>query len=273
MIRSDCHLHSSFSSDSDTPMEHMVLRGIKLGLTSMCMTEHLDYDYPPNEEGLDFLLDFDSYYKEYLRLKDKYQDKIELLFGIELGLMPHLDARYQKVTDSYDFDFVIGSSHLVDGMDPYEPEYFQKYDSRQGVRRYFESIYENITGCRHVDYQVYGHLDYVIRYAPDKNTFFHFADYQDILDEILIALIKSEKGIEVNTAGLKYGLGQPNPHIDILKRYRELGGSILTIGSDGHKPEHMAYDFHKLPAILKEAGFDHYTLFRKRKPYEIPILL
>jgi histidinol-phosphatase (PHP family) len=271
MIRSDCHLHSSFSSDSTAPLESMVLRGIQLGLTSMCMTEHLDYDYPPNEEGLDFLLDFDAYIKEFNRLKEKYAHQITLLFGIELGLLPHLNQRYKKITDTYDFDFVIGSSHIVDGMDPYEADYFQKYSSKEGLYHYFETILENIEHCQDVNYQVYGHLDYVIRYAPEKNTFFQFCDYQEIIDEILKKLIALGKGIEVNTAGLKYGLGQPNPHIDILKRYADLGGEILTIGSDGHKPEHMAYDFAKLPAILKEAGFDHYTLFVNQKPQTIPL--
>lgn len=271
MIRADFHLHSSFSSDSTAPLETMILQGINLGLKIMCMTEHLDYDYPDNPEGCDFLLDFESYRNELFRLKEKYQDNIEVLFGIEMGLMPHLSKRYQQVADAYPFDFIIGSSHLIDGIDPYEPVYFQKYDSKKGIYRYFESILENIDNCQDLDYQVYGHLDYVIRYAPEKNTNFHFSDYKDILDEILKKLIFSGKGIEVNTAGLKYGLGQPNPHIDILKRYHELGGSILTIGSDGHKPEHMAYDFEKVPAILKKAGFDHYTIFRNRKPYDIPL--
>lgn len=271
MIKTDCHLHSSFSSDSKAPLESMVLSGIQLGLTSICITEHLDYDYPDNEEGLDFLLDFDAYQTELLRLKINYIDQIELLFGIELGLQPHLEARYQKVADSYAFDFMIGSSHLVDGIDPYEPEFFQKYCSRKGMQRYFESILENIQNYRNLDYQVYGHLDYAIRYCPEKNAFFQLKDYQEIIDEILKTVIKKDKGIEVNTAGLRQGLGHPNPHFDILCRYHELGGEILTIGSDAHKPEDMAFGFQTLPDILLHAGFDHYTIFRDRKPYDIPL--
>ena len=86
------------------------------------------------------------------------------------------------------------------------------------------------------------------------------------IDEILKTLILKNIGLECNTAGFKYGLGFPNPHMDILKRYRELGGEIITVGSDGHKPEHLAYDFHKVPDILKEAGFSYYTIFKERKP-------
>ena len=85
-------------------------------------------------------------------------------------------------------------------------------------------------------------------------------------DEILKILIQKEKGLELNMAGLKYGLPYAHPHKDILKRYKELGGEIITVGADGHKPEHIAYDFHKVSDILKECGFTYYTEFNKRKP-------
>ena len=86
------------------------------------------------------------------------------------------------------------------------------------------------------------------------------------MDEILKTLVEQGKGLELNTAGLKYGLPFAHPHPDILKRYRELGGEIITIGADGHKPEHIAYDFEKVNAILRECGFTYYAEFRKRKP-------
>ncbi len=271
MIYTDCHLHSSFSSDSEAPLESMVLRGIDLGLRTMCITEHIDYDYPENSEGLSFLLDFDAYKEELFRLKEKYHTSIELLFGIEMGLMPYLGPRYQKIADSYPFDFIIGSSHLVDGIDPYEPEYYDRYGAKQGLMKYFESIYRNITAPDMVDFDVYGHLDYAVRYAPEKNAFFQFRDYQEIVDEILKILIRKDKGIEVNASGYKAGLGVPNPHPDILCRYKELGGEILTIGSDGHKPEHMAYDYEKLYQLLKSLDIHSYTIFKNRNPIEIPL--
>ena len=95
--------------------------------------------------------------------------------------------------------------------------------------------------------------------------------FSDIIDEILIKLIEKGKGIEINTAGFKYGLNHPNPTEDIICRYRQLGGEIITIGADGHKPEHIAYDFHKVPEILKNAGFNYYTVFKNRKPDFIKI--
>ena len=112
---------------------------------------------------------------------------------------------------------------------------------------------------------MYGHIDYVVRYGPDKNTYYSYADYADVIDEILKQLIHNGKGIEVNTAGFKYGLGHPNPCEDILKRYRELGGEILTLGADAHQPEHIAYDFQRLPKLLQTCGFSYYTVFKNRK--------
>ena len=113
---------------------------------------------------------------------------------------------------------------------------------------------------------MYGHLDYVVRYGPNKNKYYSYEKYADIIDEIIRQLVQHGKGIEINTAGFKYGLNHPNPTEEILHRYKELGGEIITIGADGHKPEHIAFDFDKVPDILKNAGFKYYTVFKERKP-------
>ena len=120
----DCHMHSSFSADSDTPMENMVLKALSLGLKGVTFTEHLDPDYPSTPESLDFSLDLFSYRKELLRLQEIYKDKIQLRFGIELGLQPQLEKYFRKLTKDTPFDFVIGSSHVVHGYDPYYPDFF-----------------------------------------------------------------------------------------------------------------------------------------------------
>ena len=112
---------------------------------------------------------------------------------------------------------------------------------------------------------VYGHIDYVVRYGPNQNKEYSYERYRDILDEILRTIIDKNLGIELNTGGFHYGLGEPNPCRAVIRRYRELGGEILTIGSDGHKPEHLAFDFKKVPHLLQDAGFRYYTVFRGRK--------
>ena len=139
----------------------------------------------------------------------------------------------------------------------------------QAYLEYFESILENLAVFDEMD--VYGHIDYVVRYGPNKNQHYTYEAYREVLDEILKALIRKDVGLELNTAGYKYGLGHPNPTEAILKRYMELGGEILTIGCDGHAPEQLAWDFEKIPALLKECGFRYYTVFEERMPVFYPV--
>ena len=250
-MRSDFHLHSSFSADSDAPMRDMVEKGISLGLSAMCFTEHMDYDYI--DEGMVFEADIPSYCKTLTSLKEEYEHKIELLFGLELGLQPYLKERCESLVKNWDFDFVIGSSHVVNGQDPYYPAFFEGRTEKESYISYFESIIENLHTMSCFD--VYGHIDYVVRYGPNKNQFYSYKEYSDWLDEIIRLLIDKGLGMEINTGGYAAGLGHPNPHEDILKRYRELGGEIVTIGSDAHAPERIAADFDRACSI-----------FRKRKP-------
>ncbi len=154
-------------------------------------------------------------------------------------------------------------------MDPYYPVYWEGKKEEEGIFRYFESILENLNFCS--DFDVYGHLDYIIRYLPSGKKSYSYEIYQEIIEQCLKRLISMGKGIEVNTAGLKYGLGAPNPRPEILQKYRELGGEIITIGSDGHKPEHLAFAFDQIQELLEQCGFRYLTLFRKRKPEFIHI--
>lgn len=243
-------------------MSSMIEEGIRRGLTTMCFTEHLDYDYIA--EGLEFVVDTPAYQQELNRCRDLYGSKIELLFGIELGLKPSLAERLTEYLRQWELDFVIGSSHTIHGADPYYPSFFEGRREEDCYLEYFQTIPENLAVFSDID--VYGHIDYVVRYGPNKNKFYSYEKYRDILDEVLKSMIRHGVGLELNTAGYKYGLGVPNPHPDVLKRYRELGGEILTVGSDGHAPEHLAYDFHKVKDLLLACGFRYYTVFRKRKP-------
>ena len=263
MITADLHTHSFFSSDSSEPTENIVRAAYERGLKTICLTEHMDFDYP----GGEFILDTDKYRAELARVRDMFAGKIEVLFGVELGLMDTLAPRLYEYTSGFDFDFIIGSSHLVDGADPYYPEYFGKLGDRNGIRRYFESILANISVYDNFD--VYGHLDYAVRYSRAKN--YSPADYRDITDEIIKKLVSMGKGIELNTAGLKYGLGWAHPHPDLLRRCRELGIEIVTVGSDGHKAEHIAWEFEAAGEILKAAGYEYYAVFRERKPEFVKI--
>ena len=276
MIIADIHMHSDFSSDSKSTMESMIQGAIEKGLKTICFTEHLDYEYPADDgEGL-FIVDIDAYRKKLFELKEIYKNKIEILFGIEFGLLPHLAQTYERIANSYDFDFIIGSSHLISAPwypddpkhgDPYVDAFWEGRSEEEIIELYFQSIIDNINAYNNFD--SYGHIDYIVRYAPDKNKNYSYEKFSKKLDEVLKTIINNNLALEINTAGYKYGLGQPHPQSDILKRYRELGGTKITIGADGHKPEHIAYDFKKAETLLKDLGFESYTVFKKRQPQQI----
>ena len=262
MIRADYHVHTDFSSDSQSPMEDMVKQAIRLGLERVCFTDHMDLDFPKQYE-MRFVFDVEEYWKKLMEMQENYP-QIKILKGIECGMQPALGKRYEELLSSYEFDFVINSCHVLFDMDPYYPEFWQERSEKEGVTAYFEGILKNIKELQNFD--ICGHIDYIVRYAPSKGKDFSPNDYWDVLDEILKTTIQMGKGIEANTSGYKYGLGRPHPCEDILKRYHELGGEIITVGSDGHQPNHMAYDFDKACELLKSIGFRYYTVFEKRKP-------
>lgn len=265
-ILSDCHLHTSHSGDSKAPMEEMILQGISKGLTTMCFTEHNDFDFPITE--LDpkgkFECNADLYFKEFKEHQKKYADRIQLLFGIELGLQPSVIPRNKAYVEAHEFDFIIGSSHLCNGIDPSCPEFYKGRSEEEAYREYFESIVENILSFS--DFDVYGHLDYVVRYGPNADKEYSFAKYQDLLDKILCLLIEKGKGIEINTGGLKRGMRELHPCTDIIKRYKSLGGEIITVGSDAHVPQYIGAYFEQAGTVLKECGFKYYTVFESRTP-------
>lgn len=270
-ILADCHLHSHHSGDSQTSMEEMVLKGMELGLQTICFTEHNDFAYPATAqepEGL-FELNADSYLYDLLVLREKYGSRIRILFGLELGLQTCVLDRNARFANAQDYDFIIGSSHICNGKDPYYPSFFEGRSDQDAYREYFLCELENARAFSNFD--VYGHLDYVVRYGASKDKDYSYAKYQDILDDILTTLLEKGKGIELNTAGLSKGMKDFHPCMDVLKRYRELGGEILTIGSDAHAPGQMGAHFAKAAQVLKDCGFRYYTVFERRQPEFFPL--
>ncbi len=265
-ITTDCHLHTSFSGDSDTPMEEMIIQGIHLGLTQMCFTEHNDFDYPATENDPPgkFEVNPDAYLYDFLKLREKYADRITLRFGAELGLQPQLVLRNDIFVKEHDYDFIIASSHICHGQDPYYPSFYEGRAQSEAYLEYFESILENLK-C-YSNFDVYGHLDYVVRYGPHKDEGYCYEVYRDVFDRILEQIISMEKGIEINTAPLAKGMRDMNPCTGVLRRYRELGGEIITVGSDAHTPAQIAHAFDRAADVLKDCGFRYYATFEKRNP-------
>lgn len=261
-MKTDVHMHTSFSYDSEAAPEEMVQGAIEKGLEVICFTDHYDKDY--NYEGRECIFDLDKYFKTMKDLQDRYKDRLDIRIGVELGLMPHLGPEFYEITSRYPFDFVIGSVHVVQGMDPAMGTIFEKCRDEEVYRMTFRETLKDIQNIK--DFDVLGHVDYVVRYSKGDIEEYSYRKYADEIDAVMKELIIRGKGIEVNMAGLKYGLPFAHPHPDILKRYRELGGEIVTVGADGHKPEHIAYHFHLADDLLKSCGFKYYTEFKGRKP-------
>lgn len=265
-IRHDFHMHSSFSADSQTPAELMIKRAIALGMEGICFTEHEDIDAP---EELLFQIDFETYLPSIEKLRSSYQDQIWIGTGMELGFQPHLIETLNKLPKQYPFDFIIASCHYLKNGNPFYPSYYEGRRESECYQEYFIEQFETLRQLS--DYDTLGHMDYIVRYGPNQNKNYSYHTYADYIDPILRHLIEHGKCLELNTGGFKYGLGEPNPCTDIFRRYRELGGELITIGADAHAPEHIGYDFDKAGDILTSLGFRYYTIFEHRIPRQIRI--
>lgn len=260
MFKADYHVHTAFSCDSDAPMEEMLKTAIDKGLNEIAFTDHVDFDprYP--------FTNYNEYIDFINTLKDKYKNQINVVFGVEVGLENQWADKINSFIKEYPFDFVIGSSHAVETLDVYfdQKKYFQDRTKEQAYTIYFQEMLKNIQKCN--GFCVYGHLDFITRYGMYDDNSLKYSDYRDLIDNVLKALIERGRGIEINTSGFKYGIENTYPSLDIVRRYRELGGEIITVGSDAHYTKYVADHIDFAYNMLKEAGFDYVCTFREKKP-------
>ena len=281
-IQSDFHVHSSFSADSATAMEDQIQAALAKGLDSICFTEHLDLDSPfrnapPDDPEADFHLDYEAYHDMLMLKKIHYAGQIRIFFGLELGLNYRMTGDLSSFLKEHDgFDFIIGSTHSArDGMDPYYDSFFRPWPGETDFdpyRLYFEEALRNIRAFD--DFDSYGHLDYILRCGPasadastpERTASFLYEKYADLIDPILCELVLRGKALELNTSPLKKGFPETNPGKAILKKYHDFGGRLVTIGSDAHTPDGVAFGFDRAAALLKACGFSQYATFEKRVP-------
>ncbi|MCI9217600.1 histidinol-phosphatase HisJ family protein [Lachnospiraceae bacterium 42-17] len=262
-MRADVHMHSDFSGDSKSAPEEMILGAIERGLEVICFTDH--YDKDNMDWGQEDIFKPEEYFRVLTPLREKYRGQIDIRIGVEIGLQPHLAPYYGEFVNQYPFDFVIGSVHSIKRSDIAFGTLLKTHTDEEVYRMTFEETLEDVQLDSSFD--VLGHLDYVVRYGKERESQYSYGKYAELIDEILRVLVIKGKGLELNMAGIKYGLPFAHPHPDVLKRYKELGGEIITVGADGHKPEHIAYDFYKVSDILRAAGFSYYAEFRERQPF------
>lgn len=270
-MKIDQHVHSKISHDGISTMkEHMVFAKNN-NISELTFTEHYD-DYKGLKTNLK-TISIDDYREEYLNNKD--DSIVKTNFGIEIGLRPESYEKITNMVKENSFDFIIGSSHITCGKDmAYDKSFFEGLTPHQAVIKYLNEVLENIKIYKK-EFDVYGHIDYVIRYII-KNygnvmTKINYNEFKELLDEILLSIIRSDKGIEINTSGIRYGLKTPHPNLEIIKRYKELGGKIITIGSDAHKSIDLASNFDEAYSILESAGFNEYSVYHNRVPQFVKI--
>ena len=260
----DCHLHTEFSGDCDVPVRIQIEKAISLGMKEICITDHFDHGSWFCEENYE--LDIPAYISALKELQHKYQNQIRINIGVELGLMNREEKFLKQFAEQNgdDFDYIIGSSHFLGNCDPYGDAYWGSVNEEETFEAYFDASLKRVRRL-HDTFDAYGHLDYIVRYAPNKNKNYSYEKYAHLIDPLLQVLVDNGKYLECNTGGYKYGLEEPNPCRPILSRYRELGGEAVTVGSDAHGPAHVGIGFERCRELLLDCGFRYYAVFHGRK--------
>lgn len=259
MKYTDHHVHTRYSPDSDASIEKYLIRAKELKLENVIFTDHIDM----GAIELEFQnhIDYDEYFKTMEKFEKKYEIPIKI--GVEIGYEKDYKEEIDELLNKYDFDFVIASVHYGNGKDFYLGDFFNGKSQYRSYLDYFELILEMVENFNNFD--VLGHLDHIVRYGPFQDKAYKYSEYKQVIDAILKILIKNGKGIELNTSGLSSELKTTYPKQEVLRRYRELGGKIITIGSDAHYNKDYYAGVSEGKKLLKSLGFTKVSSFTKRK--------
>ena len=251
----DYHMHSRVSFDARDTGLAMALAAKERGLKEICFTDHIDYT-----PDMDMVFDTAVYNAEY---DDLQVPGLLIRKGMEFGLTPDNAEQLKIDLGRRHFDFVLGSVHLVDGVDIYMEPYWADKDYDTAIRLHLQTTLEAVRA--HEDYDVLGHLTYISKCgANPRKALLRYADHKSIMDEILLELVKREKGMELNTSGIDR-CGGSLPTLDYFQRFRELGGRIVTVGSDSHDVARAGQYTHEMTAELKKI-FGYVCTFEDRRP-------
>ena len=277
----DCHTHTQFSMDSEADIIACAERAAELGLAAWAVTDHCECDawysegHYKDKDTIDYF-DYRKCFYESVEavtaLKEKYAGRLEILCGIEMG-QPQSDPAVAKImTDDKRLDMIVGSVHRIRKEKDF---YWIDYErmTMDGIydllERYFLEVNEM---CRMDCFDVLGHLTYCLRYMKQRNGIeADISRFDDIIADSFRILAENGKGIEINTSGLRQGFGETFPNLKYVKLFRELGGEVLSIGSDSHTVEDIAKNFEDAADMAREAGFTRLCYFRERKPVFISI--
>jgi histidinol-phosphatase (PHP family) len=266
----DYHVHTTFSADSQMQMEEACQRALESGLKEIAFTDHIDCFYPKCDLRWEF--DYTQYAQSIERMRQQFGPKLQVLKGIEVGLHPLAFEPSREFTSQNEFDFIIGSVHIVGSQDMHTGEYFVGKSREEAITTYFQTV--NTCVKNYQDFNVLGHLDLIKRYlfhikcsVDDVN----WKKYDECILDTLRHLVETGRGIEINMSGYNSGLNCSLPDLRILQLYREVRGEIITIGSDAHTVERIGDRVALGLDMLESAGFKYITTFRNRKPKFIPL--
>lgn len=268
----DYHVHTAFSDDSIYPMEQVVQDAISKKIDEICFTEHVDYGIKVDwDSGKEIVYrngepcancNYPLYMKTIKQMKKRYGNKITIKTGLEFGMQMHTIKLYEKLFSQYDLDFVLLSIHQVNDLEFWNQDYQRGKTQKEYNEGYYDEMLQLVKSYK--NYSVLAHMDLITRY--DNDGVYSFEKIKNKITEILKIVISDGKGIELNTSSKRYGLSDSTPCRDILTLYYNLGGNIITIGSDSHKPEHLGAYIQEGKELLRSIGFTHYCTFEKMKP-------
>lgn len=254
----DYHMHTIVSFDGQGTPEQMKEAAERAGLKEICFTDHVDYDRTKEQQTMVF--DLDHYNEAYDHLTS---DRVKIRRGMEYGLTPWNRDRIRRDVQMRNFDFVLGSVHFVDDLDVYYEDFWNGRGVEEAYLRYLQEV---LTCVRlHEDYDVLAHLTYICKARMNPtHAPIYFDDFHDLNDEILKELVRKGKGLEMNTSGVDR-CGDFLPPEGFFRRFKELGGEIVTVGSDAHTPDRVGQYCDRACGILKEI-FGYVCTFEQRKP-------
>lgn len=273
----DYHVHSEYSDDSTYPLEQVIRDAIGMGMDEICITDHVDYGIKKDWDAGEKIayrgsqpqanVDYPRYMAALRDMQSRYGDRIRIRIGLEFGVQTHTIPQFRALLTRYPLDFVILSIHQVENQEFWTQEFQRGCTQQEYNERYYEELLAVVQ--QYQGYSVLGHLDLITRY--DKQGVYPFERVRPLVEAILRRVIEDGKGIEVNTSSHRYGLTDTTPSVAILQLYRELGGTILTIGSDSHAPAHLGTYIGEARALLRELGFRQFCTFERMQPVFHPL--
>lgn len=274
----DNHNHSQFSFDGKrTSVKECAISAVSKGLSGIAITDHCDFFVPEmkalHENMVPETFDIPAQQKEIDKVQGMISDdghSLKILKGIEIGMHEDHHDEIRRTLSENSFDQVIASVHYLDGIDPFFGGYYEDKDWKEAYGHYLETIYKEMTWLE--DFDIMGHFDYVVRYAPYPQTCLKYRDFGDILDEMLLYLIHEGKALEINTKSYQtYNERDVMLDSDVLVRYREMGGEIISLGSDSHDPHRVGHNFTHYSGLLKSLGFRWTAHYERRRLHQNPL--